>query len=315
MKSLSRHILQQIVSASTEGILLIDARDSDLTIAYASPAFEALSECAAAQLEGTSWRSILAGDDANPEIAKVRLAIGCAEACEATVPYYRPDGTTWLAEVRIQPLSSVRGDTRYFLCQHTAAKPHSKEAANGQMDILQRVLGQARQKIVSLNRVDPVSGLLRYEYFLSLLKRDLSLARRESRSLTTLVFEIVDLEIYRQTFGANAADSCLRMIGAQVAGAFRRADDLCARYDETTFVVTVPNQDPAQLAMLAGRVAEKVRNLGLHNPRGQSGRYLTIRSALVGADVDGVDAETLVMSAKAQLANGRTQQLQQQQPA
>lgn len=311
LKSLSRHILQQIVASSTQGILLIDARDSELAIAYANPAFEALSECSAAQLEGTSWRSILVGDDANPELAKIRTAIDSGESCEATIPYYRHDGTTWVAGVRISPLSSVRGDTPYFLCQHETAAP-KKHAEDADVDMLQRALGQARQKIVNLNRVDPVSGLLRYEYFLSLLKRDIGVARRDSRMLTALVFEIVDLEIYRQTFGANAADSCLRMIGAQIAGAFRRAGDLCARYDETTFVVTVPNQDPAQLTMLAGRVAEKVRSLGLHNPRGQASRYLTIRSAVVGAEADGADPEDLLARAKAQLAGGR---VPLQQPA
>jgi PAS domain S-box-containing protein/diguanylate cyclase (GGDEF)-like protein len=314
LKSLSRHILEQIVSSSTQGILLIDARGPDLTIAYANTAYAKLSDYSAAQLEGMSWRSILAGDDANPELAKVRLAVGCAEPCEATIPYYRKDGTTWLANVSIRPLSSAHGEISYFLAQHEATTSGPKEqlSANVQVDLLQRALGHARQKIVSLDRTDPVSGLLRYEYFLSQLKRDLGVARRDRRALTILVVEIVELEVYRQTFGANAADSCLRMIGAQIAGAFRRAGDLCARCDETTFVVAVPNQDADHVAPPAARVAEKVRNLGLHNPRAQSGRYLTIRSAIVGADVESEDAETLVTRARSQLAKGP---IQLQQPA
>jgi PleD family two-component response regulator len=102
------------------------------------------------------------------------------------------------------------------------------------------------------------------------------------------------------------------MIGAQIAGAFRRAGDLCARLDETTFVVAVPNQDAEHAASPAARVAEKVRNLGLHNPRAQSGRYLTIRCVIVGADVEGEDAETLVARARSQLAKAA---VQLQQPA
>jgi diguanylate cyclase (GGDEF)-like protein/PAS domain S-box-containing protein len=314
LKSLSRHILEQIVSSSTQGILLIDARGPDLTIAYANAAYEKLSDYSAAQLEGMSWRSILGGGDENPELGKVRLAVGCGEPCDAKIPYYRKDGTTWLADVSIRPLSSSHGDVAYFLAQHQPATsaPKEQESTNVQVDLLQRALGHARQKIVNLDRTDPVSGLLRYEYFLSLLKRDLAIARRDRRALTVLVAEIVELQVYRQTFGANAADSCLRMIGAQIAGAFRRAGDLCARLDETTFVVAVPNQDAEHAASPAARVAEKVRNLGLHNPRAQSGRYLTIRCVIVGADVEGEDAETLVARARSQLAKAA---VQLQQPA
>lgn len=302
MKSLSRHILQQIVSSSSQGILLIDARDPNLPIAYANSVYEDLSDYSGAELEGQSWRSLLAGDDANPEVARVRFAIGCGEPCQATIPYQRKDGTTWFAEVAIQPLSSVGGDTRYFLCQHSAAAPPANQDSNVQVDLLQRALGQARQKIMSLSRSDPVTGLLRYEYFISLLKRDVGTARRERRSLCVAVFEIVEFDTYRRTFGANAADSCLRMIAAQITGAFRRAGDLCARCDETTFVVAVPGQRSDQIAPLASRVAEKVRNLGLHNPRGQSSRHVTVRSVL--ADAEGEDAAALVARVKTQLPGG-----------
>jgi diguanylate cyclase (GGDEF)-like protein/PAS domain S-box-containing protein len=302
LKSLSRHILQQIVSSSSQGILLIDARDPNLPIAYANSVYEDLSDYSGAELEGQSWRSLLAGDDANPEVARVRFAIGCGEPCQATIPYQRKDGTTWFAEVAIQPLSSVGGDTRYFLCQHSAAAPPANQDSNVQVDLLQRALGQARQKIMSLSRSDPVTGLLRYEYFISLLKRDVGTARRERRSLCVAVFEIVEFDTYRRTFGANAADSCLRMIAAQITGAFRRAGDLCARCDETTFVVAVPGQRSDQIAPLASRVAEKVRNLGLHNPRGQSSRHVTVRSVL--ADAEGEDAAALVARVKTQLPGG-----------
>ena len=310
MKSLSRHILQQIVGASTQGILLIDARDASLPIAFANAAFEHLSDYSADQLEGTSWRSILAGDDSNPELAKVRAAVGCTEPCEATVPYYRKDGTTWLAHVSISPLWSVRGDTRFFLCQHAAAAARTDQDSNVQVDLLQRALGQARQKIMSLSRTDPVSGLLRYEYFLSLLKRDAGAARREGRTLAILVFEIIELETYRQTFGANAADSCVRMIGAQIAGAFRRAGDLCARCDETTFVVAVPGQGTDQVAALAARVVEKVRDLGLHNPRAQSGRYLSVRSSMADAKGNELDTQAVIARVKSELAQRKAIQQQ-----
>ena len=71
------------------------------------------------------------------------------------------------------------------------------------------------------------------------------------------------------------------MIGAQVMRALRRAGDLCARYDECTLVASVIGQDAGEIQQVADKIAENVRKLGLHNPRAQLGRYVTVRSALV----------------------------------
>jgi len=310
VKSLSRHILQQMISASSRGALLLDALDPDLKIVYVNPAFEQLSDYTAAQLEGTSWNSILVPGDGNPELAQVREAIGRAEPVHADISYYRIDGSIWTTELSVQPIYGVRGDTRFFFCQHKPADIE-RQTASVEVDLLRRALGQARQKIVTLNRTDPVTGLLRYDHFLLLLKRDLAVARREERPLSVLVFKVVELDIYRQTFGSNAADSGLRMIGAQIAGVFRRAGDICARCDETTFAVAVPGQDAPQVALLAKRVCEKVRNLGLHNPRAQAGRYLCVLGAWAAADACGDDAVALLERARAGLAAGSDAELQQ----
>jgi diguanylate cyclase (GGDEF)-like protein/PAS domain S-box-containing protein len=303
LKTLSRHILQQIVSASSHGILVLDARDPDLTIVYANEAYEKLSGYSVAQLPGTSWWSFVAADEASEEARTVRAALGRAESCSAAIPCYREDGTTWLAEVDIRPLSSIGGDAAFLLCQYRPpVKAERRAESNVQVALLQRALGQARQKIVSLSPTDPISGLLKYEYFLTLLERDLKMVRREGLALTVLGFEIVELDTYRQTFGSNAADSCVRMIGAQIAGAFRRASDLCARVDEVTFVVALPGQSSSQAAGYAERVRDKVRSLGLHNPRARSGRYLCVNGCAEDAVPGSEDAEGMIAKVRSQLA-------------
>jgi PAS domain S-box-containing protein/diguanylate cyclase (GGDEF)-like protein len=310
LQSLSRHILEQIVASSAEGILLIDARDPNLRIAYANAAYESLSGYSAVELDGTSWNSLLAGDETTADSAKVRSAIGSAEPCAALIPYYRKDGTTWLAEASIRPLAGPRGETYYLLVQHAPGSAQPDQPTNVQVDLLQRALGQAKQKIASLSRTDVVSGLMRYEYFLSLFKREVAIARREKCPLAIVIFEIIELAIYRQTFGGNAADSCLRMVGAQIAGVFRRASDLCARCDEASFVVAVRGQDAQQVNALTARVSEKVRNLGLHNPRGQSGRHLAVRSLVADAGGESDDSDAIIAHIRAEFPTRATVSLQ-----
>jgi len=303
-------MLEQIVAASAEGILLLDARDPNLRIIYANPAFQSLSGYSSVELEGTPWGSLHAGDGTSAESLRVRTAIGAAEPCQAMFPCFRKDGTTWIADVTIQPLPNSRGATEHFLVQHWPAGAHSEREPNVQVDLLQRALGQAKQKIVSLSQTDAVTGLLRYEHFLSFLKRELAIARRDNRPLALGFFEIVEFETYRLTFGANAADSCLRMIAAQIAGIFRRACDLCARHEETSFIVAVRGQNANEVRTLAARVAEKVRSLGLHNPRAQSGRYLVLRSLIVDASAS-EEAEALIARTKAEFTATRGVALRQ----
>jgi PAS domain S-box-containing protein/diguanylate cyclase (GGDEF)-like protein len=294
IKSLSRHFLEQVVVLSSEGILIVDAQDPSLPVVYANQAYEDLTGYSADELSGRPWSMMGREADSEPGLQRLRAAIGRAERCRVAVPELRKDGTAWLAEIRVEPLANARAETRYFLCAHRAVTAAALQQADGmtsvtepveasgELGVLQRELGRARQKIATLDRIDPMTGLLRFSHFQDTLRRDLRIACREQRFITVLVFEIIELDVYRRTFGSKAADSCQRMIGAQITRALRRAGDLCARYDESTLVAAVLGQTPDEVVTLTDQIAENVRQLGLHNPRARSGRYLTVRSSMIG---------------------------------
>ena len=284
VKSLSRHTLEQMVTLSSEGVLLADAQDPNLPIVYANPAYEVLSGYTAEELAGTSWPLVKRDGEGQPELERLKAAIGRSESCRVTVPDLRKDGTSWFSHVSVAPLYNARGELKYFLCIQKPVQDVAGEAPQPDVEVtlLQRELGRARQKIASLDRIDPATGLMRFGYFQELMRRDLGVARRDHRFITLLCFEIVEFEAYRQTFGSKAADSCQRMIGAQIMRTLRRAGDLCARYDDSTLVAASIGQEPAELQKLVDQIAENVRKLGLHNPRAKHSRYITVRSALVG---------------------------------
>jgi PAS domain S-box-containing protein/diguanylate cyclase (GGDEF)-like protein len=314
IKSLSRHFLEQVVALSSEGILVVDAQDSSLPVVYANPAYEDLTGYSTAELAGHPWSMLRREADSEPELQRLRIAIGRAEACRLTVADLRKDGTAWVVDIHVAPLTNARGELRYFVCVHKAAVSgavaNGHEAAgasaepgdtNGELTLLERELGRARQKIANLDRIDPTTGLLRFGHFQETLRRDLAVARRDKRFVTLLVFEIVELDVYRQTFGGKAADSCQRMIGAQIMRTLRRAADLCARYDDRTLVASVIGQTPDDVRHLVDQIADNVRQLGLHNPRGRSSRHITVRPISIGCPPGTQDdAEVLVSRALAE---------------
>jgi diguanylate cyclase (GGDEF)-like protein/PAS domain S-box-containing protein len=316
VKSLSRHTLEQMVTRSSEGILLADAQDPRLPIVYANPAYEDLSGYTVEELTGCGWPLVQRNDDGQPELERLKAAIGRSEPCQVTLPDLRKDGTSWLSEVSVEPLHNARGELKYFLCIQKPAVAGTDRDVHGEpadqqpnveVSLLQRELGRARQKIASLNRIDLSTGLLHFGHFQETLRRDLAIARREGRFISVLLFEIVEFDAYRQTFGAKAADSCQRMIGAQIARTLRRAGDLCARYDDSTLIAAVVGQTPEEAQRLADQVAENVRRLGLHNPRAKQDRYIRILSAVAGClPGTGDDAETVIERAQVELLSRRT---------
>ena len=281
IRSLNRHTLEQIVAASPAAILVADSSHPELPVVYANAAYERLTGYTLAELAGQPWAALTRAAEGDEALASVKAALADGKACRAAIAEIRKDGTSFACELSVTPLQGPRGDLRYFLLSHELAAPMQQAewptAGEASGDLLQRELGRARQKIATLDRLDQATGLLRFPYFQEMLRRDLAMARRDRRFVTLLVFEIAEFDVYRQTFGDKAADSCQRMIGAQIMRALRRAGDLCARYDDTTLVAAVIGQHANDIQPITERIAEGIKQLKLHNPRAKSSRYIATR--------------------------------------
>lgn len=303
--ALDGDVLRQVVAACSDGVLLLDAHDPDLRIVYANPAYEAMTGFTRDDLIGSGWR--LVGPDATPhrELDRLKSAIASAADCDVILADVRKDGRSWLSRLALRPVYDAEGDLKYFACLQRPIAQRRDRSLRAQAETRRRPRApEQTPRPAPPDQLDSATGLLRLEPFAMQLDRDLEIARRVQRPVAVVVFEIVELDVYQCTFGVNAADSCLRMIGAQLTGAFRRAGDLCGRCGAATLVAAAHGLDEAQAGALARRVADKVRGLGLHNPRGRAGRYLGVRSAVaVGTPDD--DAATLIETAKAQLAEPR----------
>lgn len=302
VKQLSRHILEQIAELSSDGIIVLDASELDFRIAYVNPAYEALTGYGAEECVDRSWQVLDAANSDVAQIAGLKAALGRGEPYSGDLADIRGDGTTWLSHIQAEPIKSPSGELKHYVITQRGAADISGGKDGLQVGLLQRELRRTRQKVASLDRVDLASGVLRYEYFLELADRDCRRARREETSMAMVLFEVNDFDVYRQTFGAKAADSCLRMIAAQVTGALRRAGDLCGCDDERRIVALVHDQNLEDVSRLAARIASNIRGLGLHNPRAESGRYVTVRSGIaVGTPTRANFLTTLIDQARANL--------------
>ena len=290
MSSISRELLEEIVALSDESLLVVDASGPEATIVFANPAYESTSGYSCDELAGSAWLNHAAMEDEAPELHELRQRLASRSALESSLPFLRKDGEIWLGSLKLKPLGA--GDRRLWLVQHQ----NREIPATAGAELLKRVLSRARHKLANLEKIDPVTGLMSRSALDFTLRRELAQARRNGGSISLMLFSVPELEIYRQTFGDNAADSCLRMIGAQISGTFRRATDLCARFDSAQLAAVIRGQDEAQARALVALVERKARNLGLHNPRGRMGKVMFVRGTFVqaqGEDLDGLIARAV----------------------
>jgi diguanylate cyclase (GGDEF)-like protein/PAS domain S-box-containing protein len=258
-------------------MVICDARAADHPVVFVNAAMEKLTGYEASHFMGRSLRFLQGEDHEQEGLAKIRAALTDGTSCHTTLRNYRRDGTMFWNEVTIQPLRDAGGNVTHFAGFHREGGDRLR-------------LGEAREKadpmlstqtMMAYLRDDKLTGLLRRSYFDELVKRDWGLAQRESRRLSFLLFDLDCYYTYKETFGKNGSDQSFKRISRVISGCFRRASDLCGRFDEDQIAAVTTGLDLAQASKLAEAVLGRVRDLAIHHPRSMVGRYVTASAGVV----------------------------------
>lgn len=276
MNGIDANLLKHLVEAAPEGVVLCEARDGDWIAVFANPAFERLTGYSADQVLGRDLRFLQADDCDQEGIARIRAALRDGQPCQTLLRNYRRDGTLFWNELRLVPLASPDGQVRHFASFHREGGTLRNDGrADGRDPALNT------QSMLAYVRDDKLTGLLRRPYFEELVKRDWGLAQRESRRLSMILFDLDHFSAYRDVFGRQGAEQSFRRIARVIGGCFRRASDLCGRYDEDQIAALATGLDLAQAAKLAETVLSRIRDLAIHHPRSIVSRYVTASAGVV----------------------------------
>ena len=306
MKPPDEELLKRVLASAPEGIALVDAQAPDQPVVYANEAFERLTGYAAAELVGRNLRLLQGADTEQPARAALRAAIARGEACRVRMRNYRKDGTLFWNEIAIVPLYGSHGRLTHFAGYYRDATDRlGAPAANGAASRAARANDEteAVPPPPGAVREDRLTGLATAAVFEEFLKRDLSLAARDRRSLAAYAIDVDALDQYNATFGRAAGDSALRRIGHCIGGCVRRTSDAAARIDGGRFLVLTPGVDHEQALRIGQKIVDRVRELRIHHPRSTIRRYLTVSVGVAAAiPGEGEDPAILLERARARLA-------------
>ena len=276
MSSIDPNLLKTLVESAPEGVTLCESRSGDWQVTYVNPAMEALTGYGAEAIVGRNLRFLQAEDRDQDGLVLIRNSLRDGVSCRTTLRNYRRDGTMFWNEVSLAPLRSPDGQITHFASFHReggVARLESRPEARDPALNTQTMLAYLRD--------DKLTGLLRRTYFEELVKRDWGLAQRESRRLSFFVFDLDCYLQYKETFGKAGSDQSFKRISRVIAACFRRASDLCGRYDEDQIAAVTTGLDLAQASKLAEAVIGRVRDLAIHHPRSNVSRYVTASAGVI----------------------------------
>lgn len=286
-KPLQRDILEYLIAASAEPLVVARVDRPDWPVVLCNPAFATLSGNMPA-LE-------------RPLADIVEQLVGRALALEVSETVRSSQENTIPVEIRkreyllsLKPVRAVSGGAEQYYALYW------RSVAGGNMpladDEVQQALLRARRRVRDLSRDDPVTGLLTETAFREVLAHDWAVAERERTCLALVCFSLDDFDAYLEVFGRHASDSCLRRVAQAVRRCLRRASDVAARIttDEGELMVVLSHSsEEAGVQEFAARIASAVRELGLHHPRSKTSRFVTVsvRTAVAEACREDMRAE------------------------
>jgi len=294
--SLDAELFRRLLESSPEGVALIDGEAPDQPVIYVNPGFVALTGYQAADLVGRNLRLLQGEDREQDGRQRLREAIRLGETCRVLLRNYRKDGTLFWNDMTMLPLKGPDGRVTHFAAYYRDAGDRLRLDPKLSRDSL----SGAHQPTGVAVRDDRLTGLYTLAYLQELLKRDWAIAQREGRSIAVFAIDIDALDIYNATFGRAAGDSAIRRVSHCVSGCLRRSSDVTARIEGGSLMAFAPGMDLDRARALGEVMAERVRELRIHNPRSGVLRYMSVSVGVCAATPD-ASASPAALVEKSQL--------------
>ncbi|ERT08869.1 sensory box protein [Lyngbya aestuarii BL J] len=106
---------EKAIAASSNGIVLADARLEDYPIIFVNPAFEKITGYSASEIVGRNARFLQGSDNNQPELERLREALKNQESCTVILRNYRQDGSLFWNELNLSPIYDERGNITHYL--------------------------------------------------------------------------------------------------------------------------------------------------------------------------------------------------------
>ncbi len=304
MTRLDRAVLEYALAVSRDGIVVADAGREDLPIVFVNPAFERITGFAGSDVLGRNCRFLQGHDRDQDGVAELRRAIGQHQTVEVMLRNYRKDGSLFWNHLGLSPVPDAPAAPVWWV---GVIQPQKDPGAALRLAADTGGYRAIAEELKDAVRIDKTTGIFNRAWFDEMFARDWAVARRERQSMTVMIFDIDFFSDYNETFGRQAADSCLRLVAHAIQNSLRRAGDLSARYGGEEFIGSAKSLEERKARSLAEAIGEKIKGLCIHHPKSSVSKYVTVSvGAATGVPRHDQEPAQLVAIAREALRDAKT---------
>ncbi|MHB0852965.1 PAS domain-containing protein [Stutzerimonas nitrititolerans] len=108
-------LLQLVVEASNDGIVVAEQEGDDNILIYANPAFQRLTGYAVDDILYQDCRFLQGSDREQSGLTAIREAVRTLQPCRQVIRNYRQDGSAFWNELSITPVFNEADQLTYFI--------------------------------------------------------------------------------------------------------------------------------------------------------------------------------------------------------
>jgi diguanylate cyclase (GGDEF)-like protein len=125
-------------------------------------------------------------------------------------------------------------------------------------------------------QIDMLTGIYNRRYMEENLKRVVRSLARTGGFLSILMIDVDFFKKYNDTYGHAEGDVCLKAVAQALAGSLARPNDFAARYGGEEFSVILPDTDESGARLIAGKILENIRALGIPHEKNDAADCVTV---------------------------------------
>jgi len=153
--SFNLSLLERAIAASSNSILIADARQPDTPIIYCNPAFEKLTGYSAEEVIGRNCRFLQGPDTDRAELDKLRSSLRSGTEIQVVLKNYRKDKTPFWNELMVSPILDDEGKLTHFIgVQNDISKRVAAETAREESEERLRVIARTTPVPMLITRLE-----------------------------------------------------------------------------------------------------------------------------------------------------------------
>ncbi len=278
------------IEACVNPIVIVDVETPGTPLIYVNGAFETITGYSSQEAIGRNCNFLQGADTDQPELEKLRAAIREQRPASVLLRNYRKDGTMFLNELYIAPVSeTLEGDVvRHFV--------------GVLYDVTQ--IRRYQADLEHQANYDTLTGLANRNLLNERTQQALIQARRYDQTLTLVFIDLDNFKLVNDSMGHGAGDELIATVGARLQTCVRDGDTV-ARIGGDEFVLLLLNQGEEEGGSLC--VMQRIQQ-ELIKPvliRGQD-IVVTCSMGVASFPEDGEDAESLLANADAAMYRAKS---------